>query len=149
MSVFWRVIDPIAPGSLSMFLLMALLYWVSFGLVAFTVARHVPWLGIATVILAFAPPAFFFTGMIWRDMLFADVWLCAAALTYATATCRRGIRWPAQTLAMLLVLFGVLLRPNAIIAAPHPRGLCHLAGGFPLEAGRAHSRPRHTSPAMG
>src|SRR5262245_49720462 len=44
MSVLWRVIDPIAPGSLSMFLLMALLYWTGFGLVAFTVARHVPWL---------------------------------------------------------------------------------------------------------
>src|SRR5262245_13944076 len=118
MSVLWRVIDPIAPGSLSMFLLMALLYWASFGIVAFTVARHVPWLGVVTVLLAFTPPAFFFTGMIWRDVLFADVWLCAAALTYATATCHRGIRWPAQTLAMLLVLFGVLLRPNAIIAAP-------------------------------
>jgi hypothetical protein len=118
MSVFWRVIDPIAPGSLSMLLLLALLYWGSFGLVAFTVARHMPWLGIATVILAFAPPAFLFAGVIWRDMLFADVWLCAAALTYATATCRPGVRWPAQTVAMLLVLFGVLLRPNAIIAAP-------------------------------
>ena len=118
MSVLWRVIDPIAPGSLSMFLLMAALYWASFGLVAFTVARHVRWLGVVTVLLAFAPPAFFFTGMIWRDVLFADVWLCAAALTYATATRPAGIRWPAQTLAMTLVLFGVLLRPNAIIAAP-------------------------------
>src|SRR5262245_38551114 len=60
MSVLWRAIDPIAPGSLSMFLLMAVLYWASFGIVAFTVARHVPWLGIATVGLAFTPPAFFF-----------------------------------------------------------------------------------------
>ena len=118
MSVLWRVIDPIAPGSRSMFLLMAVLYWASFGIVAFTVARHVPGLGIATVILAFAPPASFLIGVIWRDMLFADIWLCAAALTYATATSRRGVRWPAQTAAMLLVLLGVLLRPNAIIAAP-------------------------------
>lgn len=118
MSVLWRVIDPIAPGSLSMFLLMAALYWASFALVAFTVARQVRWLGVVTVLLAFAPPAFFFVGMIWRDVLFADVWLCAAALTYAAATRPAGVRWPAQALAMLLVLFGVLLRPNAIIAAP-------------------------------
>ena len=118
MSVLWRWIDPIAPGSLSMFLLMALLYWGSFGLLAFTVARHVPWLGVITVLLAFSPPAFFLVGMIWRDALFADVWLCAAVLTYATATRPAGIRWPTQTLAMALVLFGVLLRPNAIIAAP-------------------------------
>jgi hypothetical protein len=118
MSVLWRVIDPIAPGSLSMFLLMALLYWTSFGLIAFTVARHGSWFGIVTMLLAFAPPTFAFVGMIWRDVLFADVWLCAAALTYATASRSSGVRWPAQTLAMLLVLFGVLLRPNAIIAAP-------------------------------
>ena len=62
MSVLWRVIDPIAPGSLSMFLLMAALYWASFGLVAFTVARQVRWLGVVTALLAFAPPAFFFIG---------------------------------------------------------------------------------------
>jgi hypothetical protein len=118
MSVLWRLIDPVAPGSMSMFLLMAALYWGSFGLIAFTVARHAGWLGIVTVLLAFSPPAFVFTGMIWRDVLFADIWLCAAALTYATAS-RSGVtRWPAQTLAMILVLFGVLLRPNAIIAAP-------------------------------
>jgi hypothetical protein len=118
MSLLWRVIDPIAPGSRSMLLLMALVYWASFGLIAFTVARHIPWLGVATMVLAFTPPAFFFVGIIWRDILFADAWLCAAALTYATASWRAAIRWPAQSLAMLLVLFGVLLRPNAIIAAP-------------------------------
>jgi hypothetical protein len=118
MSVLWGWIDPIAPGSMSMFLLMALLYWGGFGLVAFTVARHAGWLGVATVLLAFAPPAFFFVGLIWRDVLFADVWLCAAALTYATALRPAHIRWPAQAVAMILVAVGVLLRPNAIIAAP-------------------------------
>jgi hypothetical protein len=117
MSVLWGWIDPIAPGSMSMFLLMALLYWGSFGLVAFTVARHAGWLGVATVLLAFAPPAFFFVGLIWRDVLFADVWLCAAALTYATALRSARVRWPAQAVAMILVAFGLLLRPNAIIAA--------------------------------
>jgi hypothetical protein len=118
MSVLWRVIDPIAPGSLSMLLLMTLLYWGSFGLVAVTVARHVPWLGIVTALLAFAPPASFFVGMIWRDVLFADVWLCAAALTYATAERPLRTRWLVQILAMALVAFGLLLRPNAIFAAP-------------------------------
>src|SRR5262249_19580466 len=101
-----------------MFLLMALLYWGGFGLVAFTVARDAAWLGVATVLLAFAPPAFFFVGMIWRDILFADVWLCAAALTYATARWPLRSRWRVQALWMMLVAFGVLLRPNAIIAAP-------------------------------
>jgi hypothetical protein len=118
MSVLWRVIDPIASGSVSMFLLMLLLYWGGFGLVALTVACHARWLGIATVLLAFAPPASFFAGIIWRDVLFADVWLCAAALTYATAGRPTLVRWPTQALAMTLVGFGLLLRPNAIFAAP-------------------------------
>lgn len=118
MSVLWHAIDPIAPGSMSMFLLMLLLYWSGFGLVAVTIARMSGWLGIATVLLAFTPPAFFFAGLIWRDILFADIWLFAAALTYATAARPTTIQWPAQTAAMILVAVGVLLRPNAIIAAP-------------------------------
>jgi len=118
MSVLWGWIDPVAPGSMSMFLLMALLYWGGVGLVAFTVARGSAWLGIVAVLLAFTPPAFFFAGLIWRDILFADVWLFAAALTYATAARSAAIRWPAQTVAMALVAVGVLLRPNAIVAAP-------------------------------
>lgn len=118
MSVLWRVIDPIAPGSMSMFLLMAVLYWGGFALVAFTVARYAGWLGLATALLAFTPPAFIFIGMIWRDVLFAGVWLCAAALALATANRPAGTRWPIQVLAVALIALGVLLRPNAIFAAP-------------------------------
>src|SRR6266498_4931801 len=35
MAVLWRLIDPIAPGAPSMFLLTAALYWLAFGLLAF------------------------------------------------------------------------------------------------------------------
>ena len=119
MSVLWGWIDPIAPGSMSMFLLMALLYWGGFGLIAFTVARSQP---VARhchrCCWHFTPPAFFFAGLIWRDILFADLWLFAAALAYATAARSAASRWPAQTVAMILVAVGVLLRPNAIVAAP-------------------------------
>jgi hypothetical protein len=118
MTVIWRVIDPIAPGSLSMLLLMLALYWGGFGLVAFTVARAAGWLGVLTILLAFTPPALFFAGLIWRDILFAETWLFAAALTYVTATRQTAVRWPAQAIALLLVCIGVLLRPNAILAAP-------------------------------
>jgi hypothetical protein len=118
MTVLWRAIDPIAPGSMSMLLLMLALYWSGFALVAFTVARAAGWLGVATMVLAYSPPALFFAGLIWLDILFADIWLFAAALTYATTSRPAAIRWPAQTIAMLLVGLGVLLRPNAIVAAP-------------------------------
>ena len=118
MSLAWWLIDPIAPGALSMFLLIATLYWVGFGLVALTAARRNAWLGLATPLVALAPPAFFFVGMIWRDVLFAVVWLVAAALALAVADRSQLARLPGQGLSLLLVAFGVLLRPNAIIAAP-------------------------------
>ena len=85
MAALWRLIDPIAPGSLSMFLLTATLYWLGFGLLALIAVRRVAWLGLVTPLLAFAPPAFFFVGMVWRDILFGVVWLVAAVLALAGA----------------------------------------------------------------
>jgi hypothetical protein len=118
MAVLWRLIDPIAPGAASMFLLTAALYWLAFGTLALVAARRSVWLGLATALLAFMPPAFFFVGMIWRDVLFAVVWLVAAVLVFAAAD--RTARWRAliQALALLLIALGVLLRPNAVVAAP-------------------------------
>src|SRR5262245_28315813 len=40
MVVLWRLIDPIAPGSRSMFLLIVILYWLSFSLIALKLARR-------------------------------------------------------------------------------------------------------------
>jgi hypothetical protein len=118
MAMLWRLIDPIAPGSASMFLLTATLYWLAFGMLALIAARRSVWLGLATALLAFMPPAFFFVGMIWRDVLFAVIWLAAAVLVLAAVD--RTTRWraPIQALALLLIALGVLLRPNAVAAAP-------------------------------
>jgi hypothetical protein len=118
MGALWRLIDPIAPGALSMFLLTITLYWLGFGTLAFIAARRSTWLGLATVLLAFAPPAFFFVGMIWRDVLFGVVWLAAAVLAFAAADRGARTRLPVQAISLLLVALGVLLRPNAIFAAP-------------------------------
>jgi hypothetical protein len=118
MGVLWRLIDPIAPGSMSMFLLTVTLYWLGFGLVAIMAARRSLWLGFATLLLAFTPPAFLFVGMVWRDILFGVVWLAAAALAIAATDGKRSMRLTVQAIALLLIAFGVLLRPNAIPAAP-------------------------------
>ena len=117
MSLAWWLIDPLAPGALSMFLLIATSYWAGFGLLALTAARRSAWLALATPLLALTPPAFLFVGMIWRDVLFATVWLLAGAMTFAVADRSKPARLPVQVLALLLVAFGVLLRPNAIFAA--------------------------------
>jgi hypothetical protein len=117
MAVLWRLVDPIAPGSSSMFLLTATLYWLGFGLLALVAVRRAAWLGLVTPLLAFAPPAFFFVGMVWRDVLFGVVWLVAPVLALAGAERAARLRLPIQALALLLVALGVLLRPNAIFAA--------------------------------
>src|SRR2546430_9585377 len=84
MVLLWRLVDPIAPGASSMFLLTATLYWLAFGTLALVAARRSVGLGLATVLLAFMPPAFFFVGMIWRDVLFPVIWLAPAVLPFAS-----------------------------------------------------------------
>jgi len=120
MTALWAVIDPIAPGSGSMFLLIATVYWLGFAVLGLALARRSAWLGPATILLALAPPAFVFVGVIWRDILLAGAWLLAAALAYAVAgrPARCGWRLAAQALALVLIVFGFLLRPNGLFAAP-------------------------------
>ena len=118
MTALWALIDPIAPGAGSMFLFTAALYWLAFGLVGATLARRSPLLGAAAMLLAFAPPAFMFVGVIWRDVPFACLWLCAAAFAFAAAEARASLRLPAQAAALALLALGVMLRPNSLLAAP-------------------------------
>jgi len=118
MTVLWSLIDPIAPGSGSMFLLIVTFYWLAFGLLVFTIARRSVWRAFVLLLLAVSPPAFVFVGIIWRDVLFASTWLLAAALSFAVADCDAKLRMPIQAMALGLLALGVLLRPNALIAAP-------------------------------
>jgi hypothetical protein len=117
MIVLWRLIDPIAPGTGSLLLLTAALYWLTLGLIATTLARSSPLRALLLPVLALSPPAFVFVGIIWRDVLFAILWLLAAALAFATAE-RGRLRIAMQIIALALLAFGVLLRPNALAAAP-------------------------------
>jgi len=118
MGVLWRLIDPLAPGGPSMFLLTITLYWFGFGTLALIAARRSALLGVATPLLALLPPAFFLLALIWRDILFAVIWLAAVVLVFAVAGRAPRVRWPFQAFALLAIAFGVLLRPNAIFAAP-------------------------------
>jgi hypothetical protein len=118
MTVLWGLIDPIAPGAGSMFLLIASSYWLGFGLLALALARRGSRLALLLPLLALMPPAFVFVGIIWRDVLFATTWLLAAAIVFAVAERGARLRVPAQALALALCALGVLLRPNALIAAP-------------------------------
>jgi hypothetical protein len=118
MTVLWALVDPLDPGPGSMFLLIASVYWLAFAILASTLARQSLWRALVLILLALSPPAFFFVGMIWRDVLLAALWLLAAALVFAVAGRTAKVRVPVQAIAIALLALGVLLRPNALLAAP-------------------------------
>ena len=118
MTVIWAFVDPVAPGSASMFLLMAGAYWLAFGLLGSALAGRSTGLGALPPILALLPPAFVLVGVLWRDVLFAITWLLAAVMTFAVTDRPRKQRAAIQGLALAVCGLGVLLRPNSIIAAP-------------------------------
>ena len=118
MVVLWDLIDPVAPGAGSMFLLIATSYWLGFGILALALARGSTRLALLLPPLALMPPAFVFVGIIWRDILFATTWLLAAAIIFAVSESGARLRVPVQVLAIVLCALGVLLRPSALIAAP-------------------------------
>ena len=78
MTWLWGVIDPIAPGSASMFLLIATTYWLGFALPSFALAARGNRSALLLPSLALMPPAFVFVGTIWRDVPSSSCWLIAA-----------------------------------------------------------------------
>jgi hypothetical protein len=118
MVVLWRLVDPVAPGPGSMLLLTSGLYWLAFAILGMAVARRSPGRAVILPLLALMPAAFCLLGMIWRDVLFANVWLLAAVIVYAAAEAGRPARTVAQAIGIGLLAVGVLLRPNALLAAP-------------------------------
>src|SRR5215475_912882 len=118
MSMLWWVIDPISPGPGSMFLLVALSYWLGFAVVGIALARRSVLLGVVVPLLGLVPSSFLMLAMIWRDTLFASGWLLAAAIVLVVADRGHTARIVAAIVALVLIGFGVLLRPTAFVAAP-------------------------------
>jgi hypothetical protein len=114
----WGLIDPIAPGAGSMFLLIATTYWLGFGVLSLALASRGKASALLLPVLAMTPPALGLAGIIWRDVLFATCWLLAATAAFAVSDRRPPFRLTGQVLALVLVMLGVLLRPNALLAAP-------------------------------
>ncbi|MFO1110218.1 MAG: hypothetical protein U1E61_13600 [Bradyrhizobium sp.] len=114
----WSLIDPIAPGAGSMFLLIAVTYWLGFGVLSLSLACRGSKIALLLPLLALTPPALALAGIIWRDVLFAACWLLAGSVGFAVSDRNSWIRLSGQALALALVLVGVLLRPNALLAAP-------------------------------
>jgi hypothetical protein len=114
----WGLIDPIAPGAASMFLLIVVTYWLGFGVLSLVLASGGKAGALLLPLLAMTPPALAFAGIIWRDVLLATCWLLAATVVFAASEQRSPIRLTGQALALALLILGMLLRPNALLAAP-------------------------------
>src|ERR1700709_2774826 len=109
----WALIDPIAPGAGSMFLLIATTYWLGFGVLSLALASRGKAAALLLPLLAMTPPALCFAGIIWRDVLLATCWLLAAAIAFALSERPSWTRLIGQALAISLIALGVLLRLNA------------------------------------
>src|SRR5215211_2922324 len=109
MAWLWGLIDPIAPGAGSMFLLIATTYWLGLGILSLVLASRSKAGALLLPLLALTPPALAFAGMIWRDVLLAACWLLAAAVAFAVSEQTSPIRLTGQMLALALIMFGVLL----------------------------------------
>ena len=117
MTWLWRIIDPIDPGSGSMFLLLTVLYWWSIATLSAALAQRSLALGFALPLIALTPPLLAFVGVIWRDVLMAGCWLFATARVFAaTGQTKRPV--VTRIVGVALVVLGVLIRPNALAAAP-------------------------------
>lgn len=114
----WGLIDPIAPGAGSMFLLIATTYWLGFGVLSMVLASRGKACALLLPLLAMTPPALALAGIIWRDVLLATCWLLAAAIVFALSKRPSRAGLIGQGFAIALIALGVLLRPNALLAAP-------------------------------
>jgi hypothetical protein len=133
MAKLWTIIDPLTRkvldlpqglggAAVSMFLLTISLYWLAFTVLSVAVARDSLVVAALVVGIAFSPPLFVMAGAIWRDILLASAWLLAAALAFATVNAPRFLLIMARAAALALLIFGLLLRPNALPAAPFVLG---------------------------
>jgi hypothetical protein len=118
MVAIWKLIDPLAPGAASMFLLIITIYWAAFLLLALSIAPRSLFLAALLLVAAALPPAFTMLGIIWRDILFAAAWLLAVVLAWCVRDKAATLRIPVQLVALLFAALGILLRPNALFALP-------------------------------
>jgi hypothetical protein len=118
MVAIWKLIDPLAPGAASMFLLIISIYWAAFLLLALSIAQRSLPVAILLLIATALPPAFTMVGIIWRDILFAVVWLLAVVLAWCVRDRTTNVRIPVQIVALACAALGMLLRPNALFAVP-------------------------------
>jgi hypothetical protein len=122
MSLLWRWLMWLTGTAASMAALQAGVLWGALFVVAWTVWELTGRRGIslAVLALALAPYVLNFVGVVWKDVQMAFAFLAAAAIAILAMRLRsRGpaVRWTLFAVGLAFVIYGILVRKNAIFAA--------------------------------
>ena len=153
MSLFWRFLIDTTGTFASMAVVQQVLVWTALFLVAVAVHRATGSRGwsLAFLGLGLVPQVATFTGVVWKDVQMAQAMLAATGLSMLGLAWRRRpswFRWVLLPLALLLLVYALLVRKNAVAAmlpmvylvyrsffpARSPRALVLVVVGFVLAA---------------
>jgi hypothetical protein len=118
MGVIWRGLETLfGYGPRAILLPTLAIYWLAFFLLFVAISRARARSAWLVFLVAFLPPIFALTGVIWRDVIFSALWLFAFSLAFCVADRPMAWRALATALALMAFLIGYWLRPNALFAA--------------------------------
>jgi len=117
MARLWAALHPVGPGTTPMFVLQILLYWMGLGLIGAALARSGRrWAGVAVLAVGAMP---LFAG--WQAAVLKDTQMLGAMLAAFGILCwwrvgSRRMPVPAIVAVVLLLLYAILVRANAVFA---------------------------------
>ena len=117
MALIWAGTNRIWPGPQGFFLLLLLMYWVGFFLVAryFAPRSHVAhWMA---VVLPFMPFLINFSGTLWKDALVFDCFLLSLGIILCHSDKQRRLPIVRSIAVAVLLAVGSLARHNSALAA--------------------------------
>jgi hypothetical protein len=118
MGVLWIGLERLVgygPGAMLMPTLVA--FWLAILLIFVALRRTGAVSAWAIFLVPLMPPVFALLGVIWRDVIFSVLWLLAFALATLAGPRGPGARLALTATALLVLLIGYWLRPNALFAA--------------------------------
>ena len=121
MSLLWRLLISLTGTYASMAVVQQVLVWTALFLAAVAVHRATGsrvW-SLAFLALGLVPHVATFTGVVWKDVQMAQAMLAATALAMPGLSGRgraSRLRWVLLPLALLLLVYALLVRKNAVAA---------------------------------
>ncbi|SAL69358.1 hypothetical protein AWB70_06921 [Caballeronia cordobensis] len=120
MALLWSWMLKVLPGALGMLILISAGIWGGATCFAWELRHRWGWPSLLCFAVPLLPVCLNFSGLVWKDVLHAAFWWAAAGLLFRSRSfaARSGKRasW-SLTAGIILILCGVLVRPNGIFAA--------------------------------